>query len=147
MTTTATSALDQAASFENMPELILRARREVGNAIVGHEHVVELVLLAALARGHVILEGPPGTAKTLLAQAIARVLGSKFQRLQFTPDTSPSDLIGTVTVRNGEVFLERGALFVAALWVLVRGGLAARKQSLPFGPFLAFGVILGFFFA
>ena len=115
MTTTATSALDQAASFENMPELILRARREVGNAIVGHEHVVELVLLAALARGHVILEGPPGTAKTLLAQAIARVLGSKFQRLQFTPDTSPSDLIGTVTVRNGEVFLERGALFTNVL--------------------------------
>jgi MoxR-like ATPase len=115
MTTTATPALDQAASFENMPELILRARREVGNAIVGHEHVVELVLLAALARGHVILEGPPGTAKTLLAQAIARVLGSKFQRLQFTPDTSPSDLIGTVTVRNGEVFLERGALFTNVL--------------------------------
>jgi MoxR-like ATPase len=114
-TTTATSALDQAASFENLPELIKRARREVGNAIVGHEDIVELLLLAALARGHAILEGPPGTAKTLLAQAMARVFGAKFQRVQFTPDTSPSDLIGTVTVRNGEVFLEKGALFTNVL--------------------------------
>src|ERR1700757_4949067 len=88
---------------ERLSELLSRARTEVSKAVVGHERAVDLMLISALARGHILLEGPPGTAKTLLAQAMAPVLGANFQRVQFTPDTTPNELIGTMEMRGGEL--------------------------------------------
>ena len=107
--------ISEESAGSRLRELLGRARLEVAKAVVGHDTAVDLMLIAALARGHVLLEGPPGTAKTLLAQAMARVLGAKFQRVQFTPDTTPNELIGTIVNRGGENVLERGAIFTNVL--------------------------------
>ncbi len=70
-------------------------RHEVSRAIVGQDEAVELLLIALFSSGHILLEGPPGTAKTFLAQCFARVLGLDFGRIQFTPDLMPGDILGS----------------------------------------------------
>jgi MoxR-like ATPase len=96
-------------------ELRDRVVAEVGRVVVGQEETVEHLLGAALVGGHVLLEGPPGVAKTLLANATARALGLEFQRVQFTPDMLPSDLTGTVTLLGGELAFRRGPVFTQVL--------------------------------
>jgi MoxR-like ATPase len=92
-----------------------KVRAEVGKAIVGQADTVDLMLTALFARGHVLLEGPPGTAKTFLAQCFARTLDLAYGRIQFTPDLMPADIIGTnlfnfqtssFTLNQGPVFTE-----------------------------------------
>jgi MoxR-like ATPase len=71
------------------------ARQEIAKVIVGQEHVVEQVLIALFGGGHVLIEGIPGTAKTLLVRVVARLFHCSFKRIQFTPDLMPADIIGT----------------------------------------------------
>jgi len=99
------------AHFESMLELREAAKAEVRKVVVGQDHAVELLLVAALAHGHVLIEGPPGSAKTLLARAIAHVLGSSFKRIQFTPDTTPTHIIGEQMLRAGEQVFIPGPIF------------------------------------
>jgi len=98
-----------------MRELRDRVCAEVGEVVVGQEEVVERVLTAAVLGGHVLLEGVPGVAKTLLANAMARALDLEFRRVQFTPDMLPSDLTGTMTLRGAELSFRPGPVFTQVL--------------------------------
>jgi MoxR-like ATPase len=90
-----------------------RALFEVKRVIVGQDHMVERMLVALLARGHCMLEGVPGVAKTLAVETLAAVVGGSFARLQFTPDLVPSDIVGTRIYRpSAEAFdVELGPVF------------------------------------
>ena len=92
-------------------------RTEVAKAVVGHEHTVELMLVSLFARGHILLEGPPGTAKTLLAQCFSKAVGMKFGRIQFTPDLMPGDIIGAnlFDFQTSSFTLTRGPIFTDLL--------------------------------
>jgi MoxR-like ATPase len=96
-------------------ELRERLTREVAKVVVGQDRAVEDLLTALLVGGHVLLEGVPGVAKTLLANATARALGLDFRRVQFTPDMLPSDLTGTMTLRGGELAFRPGPIFTSVL--------------------------------
>ncbi|MFM6854380.1 MAG: AAA family ATPase [Sphingopyxis sp.] len=90
---------------------------EVGKAVVGQSAIVQRLLVALLAGGHVLLEGPPGTAKTLLAQSFARASGLQFGRIQFTPDLMPGDILGSnlFNFQTSAFTLTRGPIFTEML--------------------------------
>jgi MoxR-like ATPase len=96
-------------------DLLERVAAEVEKVVIGLGEAVELLLAAAVVGGHVLLEGPPGVAKTLLANATARALGSSFRRIQFTPDMLPSDVTGTMAFRGGELVFRQGPIFTSVL--------------------------------
>ena len=98
-----------------MRELYERLAAEVGKVVVGQDDVLRGVVIGLAVGGHVLLEGPPGVAKTLLASAVARSLGLEFRRVQFTPDMLPSDLTGTSTLRAGELAFRSGPVFTNLL--------------------------------
>ncbi|MEO5593467.1 MAG: MoxR family ATPase [Chitinophagaceae bacterium] len=92
---------------------IQRVKEEIGKVIVGQAQMIDLMLAAILADGHVLIEGVPGVAKTLAAKLLAKSIDVKFSRIQFTPDLMPSDVLGTSVFnpQNGSFFYKQGPIF------------------------------------
>ncbi|MFN6054399.1 MAG: AAA family ATPase, partial [Planctomycetia bacterium] len=94
-------------------DVLGKIQTEVGKKVFGLESVVKKILAAFLAGGHVLLEGVPGLAKTSLANAMASSMGLSFQRIQFTPDLLPSDLLGTMiySQKTSDFEIRKGPIF------------------------------------
>ncbi len=92
-----------------------QVQQEVAKVVVGQQRTVDAMLAAMAVGGHVLLEGAPGVAKTLLASAVARTCSMSFRRIQFTPDMLPSDVTGTLTLRGGELQFRQGPVFTNIL--------------------------------
>ncbi|TCP29671.1 MoxR family ATPase [Sphingomonas sp. BK235] len=140
-------------TIDEVAALAAAIRREVARAVVGQADTVELVLVALFAGGHILLEGPPGTAKTLVAHSFARATGLAFGRIQFTPDLMPGDVIGAnlFNFQTSSFTLTRGPIFTdllladeinrtppktqaALLEAMQERTVTIDGQSLPLGP-------------
>lgn len=97
----------------DLHDLAGRFRAEIAKAVVGQARTVDLMLTALFSGGHILLEGPPGVAKTLIAQSFARTLGLEFGRIQFTPDLMPADILGSnlFNFQTSTFSLTRGPVF------------------------------------
>jgi MoxR-like ATPase len=96
-----TSPPQDPETLDELSEAYDRLRDEIGKVIVGQEDVIEMVVVCLMARGHTLLIGVPGLAKTLLVRTLAGVLDLEFSRIQFTPDLMPSDITGTEIIQEG----------------------------------------------
>src|SRR5881396_1674171 len=103
---------DDVAAVQRCEQAYNRIRDEVAKVIVGQDEVIEQVLIAMFARGHALLEGVPGLAKTLLISSLARALHLSFNRIQFTPDLMPSDITGTDILEDDATTGRRAFAFI-----------------------------------
>jgi len=105
------------ASLDELKEILDRARSEVAKVVIGQEEPIRYALIAIFTNQHALVEGVPGVAKTLLVKTLAHILGSPFNRIQFTPDLMPSDIIGTNTfhLQRNEFTFVPGPIFTTFL--------------------------------
>src|SRR5581483_8152906 len=144
MTATATAPLDLDSLYETTAPSpptedpfsrqageMRRVFTEIKKVVVGQDHLIERLLVALLARGHILLEGVPGLAKTLAIKTTAQVIGGTFRRIQFTPDLVPADLVGTriFNQRSGEFGVELGPVFANLLLADEINRAPAKVQS------------------
>lgn len=113
---------------------IEKVRVEIKKIIVGQDKVIDMMIAAVLADGHVLIEGVPGIAKTLLAKLIARTISADFSRIQFTPDLMPSDILGTsvFNMKNSEFEFNRGPIFSNIILIDEINRAPAKTQSALF---------------
>lgn len=99
------------------PSTVAHIRNELSKIVVGQDDAIEQILVAVLAEGHALIEGVPGTAKTLIVKTIAKIIGAEFSRIQFTPDLMPSDITGTnvFNMQTSQFSLREGPVFTDIL--------------------------------
>lgn len=113
-TSVVSSGLNQnLVDLSALEKAVNEAKEEIGKYIIGQENMIEQVLISLFAYGHVLLEGVPGIAKTLTAKVFAQTLGVDFNRIQFTPDLMPSDVLGTsvFNMKTSEFEFKKGPIF------------------------------------
>lgn len=106
------NGVDDVARLQRLHKAFTDMRQEIGKVVIGQNDVVEELLLAIFARGHCILVGVPGLAKTLLVSTVSRVLNLSYKRIQFTPDLMPADITGTEIIQEDPVTRERKFVFL-----------------------------------
>lgn len=118
-------------SIDNVHERLARVRKEAAKAVIGQEHIVEQILIAMLAGGHVLVEGVPGLGKTLIVKALSKTFGGEFSRVQFTPDLMPADVTGHMffNPKEGMFILRRGPIFTNMLLADEINRAPAKTQS------------------
>lgn len=111
--------------------ILQRVRDELAKTLVGQDRFIDRMMLALLAGGHLLIEGVPGLAKTLAAESLARVVGAKYGRVQFTPDLLPADLVGTEIYQpaSGEFTIRPGPIFAEILLADEINRAPAKVQS------------------
>ena len=116
---------------ERLKEVLTQARTEAGKVIIGQQDVIEKALIAIFTGNHALVEGVPGVAKTLLVRTLARVLGTEFARIQFTPDLMPADITGTnvFNLQRNEFTLVKGPIFTSFLLADEINRAPAKTQS------------------
>ena len=117
--------------LDRLHEVLLRAKQEVAKVIIGQEDVVDKALIVIFTNHHALVEGVPGIAKTLLVRTLAHVLGCEFNRIQFTPDLMPADIIGTnvFNLKSSEFTLAKGPVFTTFLLADEINRAPAKTQS------------------
>jgi MoxR-like ATPase len=129
MATQTPEAAVERSTLVEVAQLAADVRKEVQKAFYGGVEPIELILTTVLARGHVLLEGVPGIAKTTLVKAFAAALGCSFRRIQFTPDLLPSDITGTYVLAAGTFALREGPIFAQVILADEINRAPAKTQS------------------
>ena len=120
--------------LQDFSEKITQLKKAIGNVIVGQQEAVDLLLTAILVDGHVLIEGVPGVAKTLLARLVSRLIDARFSRIQFTPDLMPSDVLGTTVfnMKTSEFDFHQGPVFAEMVLVDEINRAPAKTQAALF---------------
>jgi MoxR-like ATPase len=125
---------EQRIDIKTLNNAVIAIRNEIGKVIVGQHKMVDLLLIALLCDGHVLIEGVPGVAKTLTAKLLSKIINTNFSRIQFTPDLMPSDVLGTSVFnpKEAEFEFKRGPIFSNIILIDEINRAPAKTQSALF---------------